>query len=214
MWFLHLLRWIFHRLIGKRAPLVSYGPERREPTPEDPSFADNLPPGWQAIETQVSGQNIDGTSCWVGEEARVIQGPGGHLLTCERGRGLRLGCGHYVYGTQERITPTGVLAGIGGVCHYCSLEVEELGSTLSAREAEAAKIYCTGCTSHCDGCGRRNLCSRHTKEFTDIEGKKYLLCPTCRKKAKRKKQRQQVQAGVARLLAWLFAENDTPSKWT
>jgi len=210
------LRRIFRRLTGKRAPILPYAPTRQEPAPENTPFASDLPPGWLPIETQISGHDIDGTSRWVGEEARVIQGPGGYVLTCERGHGLRLGCGHYAYGTQERITPTGVLAGLGGVCHDCSLDTERLVKrrTLSAREAEALALYCTRCASHCDGCGRRNLCSRHTREFTNIEGKKHLLCPTCHKKAKRKKRRQQAQAGVARLLGWLLTEDDTPSKWT
>ena len=120
---LNLIRSIVFRLFkgGQQPPVV-----RRPTEPEEPEFADDLPPGYIPIETQIRGQHVDGSGRWVGEDARVIQAPNGELLTLERGRTVRCGCGHLATSIEEVVTATGVRRGIGGVCHYCFAEAQEL----------------------------------------------------------------------------------------
>jgi hypothetical protein len=200
----------FFRRARRRAanPPVPVVPHRIEP--DDPLPAEDLPPGFIPIETQISGQDIDGTHRWIGQDARVGQMPSGELVTCERTRGVRCGCNHFVSSLHERTTETGVLAGIGGVCHYCELEADDLvkRNIISPFQAEAMKLYCTQCASHCDGCGRKNLCSRHTSVFQDSEGRQQQLCPDCLKKARSKKLFKQTLATMARL----FAAEEEPSQ--
>jgi hypothetical protein len=193
---------------NRQQPVV----RRQEPAPEEPRFTDDLPPLYAPIETQVSGQHLDGTSRWVGEDARVVQAPSGEIITCTRLRGVRCGCGHFIYTVLTRITETGILAGIGGTCPYCASEAEDLvqRNAVSASQAEALQLYCAQCASHCDGCGRQNLCRRHTAVFTDADGRQQLLCPDCLAKADRKKFFKQTVA----FFGWFLAEDDTPSQPT
>ncbi len=177
---------------------------------EDSRFMDDLPPGYTLIETQVRGQHIDGTGRWVGEDARVIQAPNNELITLERGRTIRCGCDHLASVLEEVITPSGVQRGVGGFCHDCDGEAQDLlrRGAISPAEAESRSMYCSRCGSHCDGCGRHNLCKRHTKLFKDADGQEQCLCPECLQKAARKKRFTQTVAAVARLLS----EEDKPAQ--
>ncbi len=176
--------------------------------PYDPLPEENLPSGFVPIETQIFGQHIDGTTRWIGQDARVGQMPNGELVTCERTRGVRCGCGHIVYSVHETVTQTGIHAGIGGICWDCAAEADDLvrRNALSAGQAEAMSLYCSQCASHCDGCGRNNLCTRHTKLFTDADGRQLRLCPKCSLKADRRRLFRQTIAAVS----WLFTEDDRP----
>ncbi len=195
------------RLFRRRQPPAV---QHQVAEPEDPQFTGGLPPGYIPIETQISGQHIDGTSRWVGEDARVVQAPSSEIITCTRLRTVRTGCDHFPYSVQERITETGIIAGIGGRCSDCASEADELlhRNAISASQAEALALYCTQCASHCDGCGRQNLCKRHTTLFTDADGRQRLLCPDCLKKADRKKFFTQ----TVTFFNWLLAEDDSPSQ--
>jgi len=186
-------------------PVVPHGND-----PYDPPSADDLPPGFVPIETQISGQHIDGTTRWIGQDARVGQMPNGELITCERTRGVRCGCGHIVYSVHETVTQTGIHAGIGGICWDCAAEADDLvkRNAVSAGQAEAMSLYCSQCASHCDGCGRQNLCTRHTKLSTDADGRQLRFCPKCSLNADRKKLFRRTIAAVS----WLFAEDDRSSQ--
>ncbi len=198
-------RWIWRLLKSGQQPTVVPRPT----SPEEPQFADNLPPGFVPIETQISGQHIDGTGRWIGQDARVGQMPSGELVTCERTRGVRCGCGHIVYSVQETITQSGIHAGIGGICSDCAAEADDLvkRNALSPGQAEAMSLYCSRCASHCDNCGRHNLCSRHTRLLINADGKQQQLCPECLARADRKRLFRQTIATVG----WLFAEDDKSS---
>jgi hypothetical protein len=180
--------------------------------PENPPPPDDLPAGFIPIETQVSGQHIDGTSRWIGEIARVGQMPSGELITCIHIRGVRCGCcGRIVNSVHERITETGVLAGIGGVCGNCMREGNHLVrcNAISAFQAEAMALYCSQCASHCDSCGRHDICSRHARLFVDPAGQKQSLCPECLKKAEQKR----LFAQTLNTMAWFLSEDhSSPSK--
>ena len=197
------LRRIWRRSPNQPAPVV---PHRLEP--DDPPLAEDLPPGFILIETQISGQAIDGTGRWIGQDARVGQTPSGAIITCERTQGVRCGCDHFAYSVHETVTPTGTYAGIGGICQDCALEAESLVArgAIAASQAEAMGLYCTRCASHCDGCGRHNLCSRHTRLFQDADGRQQQLCPECLKKARNRRLYKQTLATLARL----FAEDEEP----
>ena len=179
--------------------------------PEEPRFTDDLPPGYIPVETQISGQQVDGTSRWIGEDARVIQAPDEELITVERVRSLKCGCGHIVYSAEETVRETGISIGIGGICHYCSAEADNLvkRQTVTPSQAETMCLYCTRCARYCDGCGRQNLCSRHVSLFQDTSGHKQLLCPDCSRKAEQGKFFKSVIGAVA----WLFTEDyDLPNR--
>ena len=197
----HLLLFLFR---GFHNPSVV----RRPAEPKEPEFSDDLPPGYVGIETQIRGQHIDGSSRWVGEDARVIQAPNGEIVTLERGRTVRCGCGHLVSSLEEIRTETGMRAGIGGICPYCLAEVQErlIRNEISAHQADALQLYCTRCASRCEDCGRHDLCAGHTLLFQHIDGRKHPLCPECLQKATRVKRLNKAIA----FANWLFAEDDVP----
>jgi len=96
------------------------------------------------------------------------------------------------------------------MCWDCAAEAGDLvnRNALSAGQAEAMSLYCSQCASYCDGCGRHNLCTRHTKLFADSDDRQLRLCPQCSLKADRKKLFKQTIAAVS----WLFAEDDKSSQ--
>lgn len=201
-----ILRRIIHLFTKHQVPAVRYQNE-----PDDPLPGDNLPPGYTVLETQVRGRGVPGTShCWIGEVASVWQTLTGEMVTCERGKGERCGCNHHVFSLEEVVTESGVHRGIGGACDDCSAEAKDLlkHNVISLHQAEQMALYCTQCASHCDECGRQNLCKRHTKSFTDADGQQQLLCPDCLAKAERKKFFKQTVS----VFNWLLAEEDKPSQ--
>lgn len=149
----------------------------------------NLPPGFIPKETVFDTSRIPGTSLDVGLQARVLQSLDEELITCEQRIGIRCGCGHLVYVIDEIRTENFTQPGVAGVCHECSKEAEEnrKKGLITIQEAQAKSLYCTQCASHCDECGRRNLCVSHTHLFEDTDGKRMLLCPDCLKKAEAEK---------------------------
>jgi hypothetical protein len=178
----------------------------RASEPQDPQSDDNPPPGCILIETQVHRQEVPGTSLWVGEIARVLQTPTGELVTQELKKGVRCGCGHRVFSLEETVTENGIQYGIGGTCHYCSADAQDLlrHHKISLQEAEENSLYCTQCSASCADCNRRNLCSRHANSFTDINKKKRPLCPECQAKAKRDKFFRKTGDAIS----WLLGEDD------
>jgi len=130
----------------------------------------DMPPGFTPIETVYEGTEIAGTREWIGTWARVILTPEGEQITWEKEKGVRCDCGHLIFAKYEKITETGIQIGLGGVCSDCESEGK-------------SGVYCSRCASHCDGCGRNNICVRHTRLFKDIDGHEQLLCPDCYKKA-------------------------------
>jgi len=130
----------------------------------------DIPPRFIPIESLFEGAEIPGTSEWIGEMAKVIQTLEGEQITWEK-KGVRGCCGHMIFAVNEKITDAGIQAGLGGVCPYCAEESAGLG------------LYCSKCGSHCEGCGRNNVCTHHTRLFKDIDGNEQLLCPDCYKKA-------------------------------
>jgi hypothetical protein len=197
----------FAQLFTSRRPPVV---QRRTSEPEEPRFADSPPPGYIPIETQISGQQLDGTSRWVGQDARVVESPAGEVVTCERLRTVMCGCRHLVYSIQEKTTAAGLVRGIGGSCSDCAREGEDLvrRNLVSPSQAEALQFYCSQCASHCDACGRQSLCRRHTSVFTDTDGRQWSLCPDCRVKADRKKFFKQTVGLFIRILA----DDDKPTQ--
>jgi hypothetical protein len=132
----------------------------------------DLPPHFIPIETITEGSAIPGTNEWIGDIAKVLQTLQGEQVTWERKKGIQADCGHMIFGIHEEITETGIQRGLGGICDYCRAESED---TLG--------LYCSQCTSHCDNCGKHNICVRHTRLFEDAAGQKRLLCPDCLAKA-------------------------------
>jgi hypothetical protein len=205
-----MLQFVLHLFKGSPQPPVV----RRPAEPDDSWSAEDLPPGYTPIETQIRGQHIDGTGRWVGEDARVIQALDGALITLERGRTVKCGCGHLASTIEDVVTATGIRRGIGGTCSNCKAEGQDLRerNAMSPAEAEGHSLYCSRCGSHCDGCGRQDLCKRHTQEFQGPDGQTRLLCPDCFKKADRKARREKFFTRAVALTDWLLAEDSDPSK--
>ena len=182
-------------------------PERStSPEPGGVRSEDSLPPGSIPIEMHVAGQQVPGTTRYVGELARVFQTPTGELVTFEQTQGMRLGCGHIVYAVQERFLETGIQLGIGGFCQQCAAEAEAdlQRGVLTAQQAQEKPWYCSQCAKYCDGCGRRNICSRHAESFTHADGRREFLCPDCRAKAKQRRFFQ----GIVKVVACVLGEED------
>ena len=135
-----------------------------------PDF-DNPPPNYLPIESYYDLNRIPGTTLDVGTLAKVLQSASNEILTYIRTQGVRCGCGHYIYGVNRIVTDSCIKEGLGGACHYCSIEVAELlnQGLITARQAEALSLYCTACAGFCDRCRRSNLCLRHSQRFEDID---------------------------------------------
>ena len=183
--------------IKRFSRLIKYlfqGPEQdgmeRQHQPEvSPYHYDTLPPGYIPIESSHELKRIPRTTLDVGVIAKVFQSPNNELITYNRPMGIRPGCGHHIYEIDEIVTPESVHHGLGGLCPYCSLEAAELlnQNLISLQQAEELSLYCSKCASHCDGCGRNNICVRHSQRFEGLDGKVILLCPGCMKKAEKDK---------------------------
>jgi len=162
----------------------------RQTRPEvSPHNCDTLPPGCIPIESSYDMNRIPGTTLDVGTIAKVLQASNDELITYNQAKGIRPGCGHHIYTIDEVVTSESIRPGLGGLCPYCSLEAAELlnQNLVSLQQAQELSLYCSKCASHCDGCGRNNICSRHSQQFEDLDGRVILLCPDCMKKAEKDK---------------------------
>jgi hypothetical protein len=162
---------------------------RRFQPEQPPNDFCNLPPGNIPIETLYEGQEIPGTSHYVGNIAKIFQTMSGEQVTYDQKKGVRCGCQHNIFSIDEKVTPTGIQRGLGGTCVYCAAEAAELFklNLISQQQAEQLSLYCSQCASHCDGCRRTDICRRHAQKFEDVDGKTILLCPACLKKANNEK---------------------------
>ena len=159
----NFIKRLFRR--SRQPASVQQIPREQQDEPRD------IPLPFRPIETLYEGSEIPGTREWIGEMAKVIQTLEGEQITWQRKKGVRAACGHMIFAVDEKITDTGIQRGLGGACPDCAKESESLG------------LYCSQCANHCDGCGRNNICVRHTRLFKDIDGHEQLLCPDCYKKA-------------------------------
>jgi len=138
------------------------------------------------IETNIDDQPVSGTVTQsVSKEERLLQTQGGQLITLSRRKGIRCGCGHFIYS----IDPDGRRAYLGGQCPYCALETAQLlkSGTINLEQAEAMSLYCDRCSSTCQGCGT-SLCRRHLRQFALDGTLTYsFLCPDCLRQAEQDK---------------------------
>ena len=170
------------RLFGRQRQAVN----RRSLPPKQYSYdVNNLPLGSVPIESSFDLTPVPGTMLQVGPVARVFQTSTNELVTAQQTVGIRLRCDHHVYSVHQIITAGGVQPGIGGVCDDCRLEAAALAARnlILPHQIDEFSLYCTMCASHCDACGRKNICIRHTQQFQSPEGQILTLCPTCLKQA-------------------------------
>jgi hypothetical protein len=186
-----LWNWMCQKIRQFRSRRHSVTPYQAQPE-DRPSYEQDLPPNYIPIETLIEGQEIPGTNRWVGEVAKVLQTLAGEQITIDRRKGVRLSCGHIAFAVQEKITENSIQRGIGGFCADCAAEGVELPA------------FCSRCGSHCDACGRRNLCSKHAQLFEDIDGQKRLLCPDCLSKA----QHEKLFKKMVSIMLWPFVDRD------
>ena len=163
--------------------VVEHQPEK------SPHHWDALQRECNSIESLYDLHPIPGTTLDVGIIEKVLQAPNDELITYSQQKGIRTGCGHHIYKIDEVTTSESIHHGLGGLCPYCSLEAAELlnQNLISLQQAEELSLYCSKCASHCDGCGRNNICVRHSQRFEGLDGKVILLCPGCMKKAEKDK---------------------------
>ena len=160
----------------------------RQETASPPRPAEDMPdmfgssvPGLDMIEAAFDLDNIPGTSRRIGQQAQVFRIPNGPLVTANMRNGILTGCGHHVFSLAPLVTSGETQPGIGGFCNDCAIEAEALlkQNVIGIPQAEEMSLYCSACASHCDGCHRQNLCSRHTQLFPMPDGITLTLCPMC-----------------------------------
>jgi len=143
------------------------------------------PAGITPIESSLNLTPIPGTTLVVGTIARVFETAPGELVTADYAIGKALRCGHHVYSVHQVVSEGGIQPGIGGACDFCRLEAAAAAARnlIPVQQIEELSLYCTLCASHCDGCGRNNICVRHTRQFQAADGRILVLCPDCLRQA-------------------------------
>jgi hypothetical protein len=150
----------------------------------------NLPPGLTPIESLYEMHPIPGTNLSIGKVEKVLQATDGELTTYSQTIGIRCGCGHEVFSVDQTERQGGAPGRLSR-CPYCAIEAATLlnQNLISVQQAQQMVLHCPMCESHCDGCGRKNVCCRHTTPFQDVDVRSgtLLLCPDCLRKAEREK---------------------------
>jgi len=145
----------------------------------------NSDPRCIPIETNIDEQPIAGTVTQsVCKEESLLQGPTGKPITLSHKRGIRCGCHHIIYSVE----PSPTQPGLGGQCPLCMLKAVKLQNQglIGLEEAEAMSLYCSRCSSRCDGCGI-SACRHHIHQFINLDNSVIYLCDECLKQAERDK---------------------------
>lgn len=176
------------RTLTPNRQAVRYRPEDvhrvydRPDEPEQPQF---IP-----IESDYKLDRIPCTCIDIGSVAKVLQTIQGELITGLRRYGAKAGCGHILYSIERIVTSNWIKEGLGGFCGDCTLEAaaKYLQGQIPLEQAQMLSLYCTACQGHqCNGCGRRDLCTRHSLAFEQAAGGDVYLCPACMEKARQEK---------------------------
>jgi hypothetical protein len=127
----------------------------------------NSDPGCNPIETNIDEQLVPGTTTQsVCKEEQLLEAPSGKLITHSSKRGIRCGCNHIIYSVES--SPTQPY--LGGQCPLCTLKAVKLlnQGLIGLEEAEAMSLYCSRCSSRCDGCGI-SACRHHIHQFINLD---------------------------------------------
>jgi hypothetical protein len=144
--------------------------------------------GVQPIERHYERHTIAGTPIELGFQEQALLDQTGQLVQGREFLYIRLGCGHLVSRLDTSGPAAGVGVAIGGTCPFCQSELApsfEKGQ-IPLVEFETLSMFCANCAAPCDGCGRRNICCRHSLAVPAPDGRTVRLCPACREASGRK----------------------------
>ncbi len=177
------LKNLIRRILGQPTDCqrVEARPHTQEQNPGGPNY---IP-----IESHFELVHIPGTNSYLGHVIKIMQMEIGELVTLSNQLGVLLGCGHSVDTLERIVTPHWTREGLGGCCNYCAQENALLFAQdkLTLEQLQLKSRYCTACQGKsCHGCGRRDLCVRHSLAFQYPDGRTVYLCPSCMAKEEEK----------------------------
>lgn len=153
---------------------------------------------------------IEGTSITFGENSSVTLDNQQNAAEFHRKSSYILGSGRLVSHMEPSFVGDKLMPGVGGRCYFCWLEALAAlqAGQLSPAEAERRSLFDTESAGHCDQCGRRDLCSRHSRPVPGPDGKPFYLCPVCAEAT----QRGQWMEKSLHLLLLPFIKEEPPSQ--
>ena len=177
--------------------------------PAPPSSAPQMPAGSsgaQSVERHFERHAVPGTSIETGWQEQAVLDQTGQLVEGREVLYLRTGCGHFVSHLDAPGPAAGQGAGIGGSCLFCRGELAAAfdRGEIPLTDVEILSLFCTSCAAPCDGCGRRNICCRHSLPVQTPDGRSIRLCPECREASAKK----QFLDRVLRVCLMPFVEQD------
>lgn len=138
-------------------------------------------------ETDINIHEIAGTSIGFGTIQSTMIDHDNRATDQTKRQSQILGSGRVVSRVEPEIIDGTHRPGVGGVCCFCQAEAISAlqAGVISPQQAELRSLFDTKSASHCDGCGRRDVCVRHSRPFKTEDGAEVLLCVDCMKAATR-----------------------------
>ncbi len=166
----------------------------RSRSPEEMSSNANIDDNGFYKEFESDIQNIAGTSINFGHISSVNIDENGNAISNRQSQGHILGSGILVSNLNPTIKDDIQLPGVGGVCHYCKqqsfLLLQE--NLISLEDAQRMSLFDSNSGSQCDGCGRKDLCTKHSRPYSNSDGQIISLCPDCTIAAEKSRQMSMV----------------------
>lgn len=192
-------------------PYIPAPPDQQN-SPPVPSSPDNqvLPSNQDLLYQEIVSDEhrIEGTSISFGENSSVTVDNQQNAAEFHRKSSYILGSGRLVSHMEPTFIGDKLMPGVGGMCYFCRLEAlaayEE--GLISVQEAERRSLFDSESAGQCDQCGRRDLCSRHSRPYPGPDGKPFHLCPVCVEAA----QRGQWMQKPLQLLLLPFIKEEVP----
>ena len=193
-------------------PYIPQPPEQTDPSSMPPrrQSQDQTPPNDVCYrETVANERRIWGTSIVFGENSSVVMDNQQEAMEFHGQRSYILGSGRVVSHMEPTFVGDQLMPGVGGICYFCRLEaLTALQSGLiTPQEAELQSLFDTESASQCDGCGRRDVCTRHSRLYPAPDGQTMHLCVACAEAA----QRGQWMRQALDILLQPFLEDEPPS---
>ena len=138
-------------------------------------------------ETEMDVHSIAGTSVRFGSVHSLTLDQNNRASDQVQRQSYILGSGRVVSRVESQVVDGRLLPGVGGVCGFCQKEAIAAlqAGLISPQQAELLSLVDTESISHCDGCGRRDVCTRHSRPFPTADGGAILLCVDCAENAVR-----------------------------
>ncbi len=203
--------WFRHTPLEASQPYIPAPPDQQNPASVHPSpdSQDRSSARDLLYQEMVSNEHrIGGSSIIFGENSSVIVDNQQNATEFHRKYSYILGSGRLVSHMEPSFIGDKLMPGVGGMCFFCRLEALAAlqDGLLSPQEAELKSLFDSESAGQCDQCGRRDLCSRHSRPVPGPDGKPFHLCPVCVEAA----QRGQWMQKPLQLLLLPFIKEEVP----